>query len=292
MLAGAALVLLLATPAGAQDSFEARLDTVVRDLEKDSRFRGLSTAQRRDRIEFVAGNVLFALMHEVGHMSISEMGLPVLGREEDAADAFATLVGLTIGTAFSERILMQSARGWFISDRRNRKEKIAAVYYLEHGLDQQRAYNIVCLMVGSNPEKFSELAAKTKLPPERQAGCMGDYSNASWSWNKVLAPHVRSSQPKTNISVAYLDGGEELSIFARGFRQIRILETVAEHLSERYVWRRPLALEMRSCGESAARWELTEQKIVVCYELAAEFAQLHRNYATSPEPVRSVARRR
>ena len=40
-------------------------------------------------MEFVTGNMLFALAHEMGHVFITEMGLPVLGQEEDAADAHA-----------------------------------------------------------------------------------------------------------------------------------------------------------------------------------------------------------
>jgi hypothetical protein len=36
-------------------------------------------------------------------------------------------------------------------------------YYDEHGLNQQRAYQIVCLMVGFNGEKFKDLAKETKL---------------------------------------------------------------------------------------------------------------------------------
>jgi len=235
-------------------------------------------------VEFVVGNVLFALMHEVGHMAISELRLPVLGREEDAADAFATVVGLNVGSALSHRILMQSARGWFLSDRRNHKEKIKTVYYDEHGLDQQRAYNIVCIMVGSGPDKFAELAAKTALPPERQASCMGDFSNASWSWNKALEPFIRpDNAPKAEITVSYQDGGRPYELFANGFRQIRLLETVAEYLANRWAWPRPVGLEMRICNEPAARWEHTERKITVCYELAAEFAQLYHDYADESE---------
>ncbi len=272
--------------------FESRLDEVVRLMEHDPRFMKLSAPERRDRIEFVAGNVLFALLHEVGHMLIGEMGLPVLGREEDAADAFATLVGLKVGTDLSERILKQSARGWFLSDRRNRKQNITTVFYEEHGLDQQRAYNIVCLMVGSNPDKFEDLSVKTALPPERQASCIGDFSNASWSWDKALAPHLRSAeQPKTTISIKYQDGGERYGRLAEASRQLGMLEAVAQYLSERYVWRRPVGLEMRVCGEPAARWERMEQKIIVCYELAEEFAMLYRDFANGQDPAKSASRR-
>jgi hypothetical protein len=299
-LLGAAVAVVLAGHSGAsaQNSgtpkgFEARLDQVVVDLASDPRFRGLSEPQRRDRVEFVVGNVLFAVMHEVGHMAISELRLPVLGREEDAADAFATVIGLKIGSALSHRILTQSARGWFLSDRRNQKEEIKTVFYDEHGLDQQRAYYIVCIMVGSDPEKFSELAAKTALPPERQASCMGDFSNASWSWNKALEPFIRpDNAPKAEITVTYQDGGKAYELFANGFRQIRLLETVAEYLADRFAWPRPVGLEMRVCNEPAARWEHMERKIIVCYELAAEFAQLYRDYADAPASTASDSRRR
>ena len=297
-LLGAAFAMVLAChgQAGAQEapkSFEARLDQAVRELANDPHFKGLSEEQRRDRIEFVVGNVLFALMHEVGHMAISELRLPVLGREEDAADAFATVVGLKIGNALSHRILMQSARGWFLSDRRNRKENINTTFYDEHGLDQQRAYHIVCIMVGSSPDKFAELAEKTALPPERQASCMGDFSNAQWSWDKALEPSVRpDTRPKTEITVSYQDGGKAYELFERGFRQIRLLETVAEHIADRFAWPRPVALEMRVCNEPAARWEHMERKIIVCYELAADFAQLYRGYADGPEGTATDARGR
>jgi hypothetical protein len=270
----------LSQTAPATSVLEAKVTEAVQMLADEPRFKGLSEQERRDRIEFVSGNVLFALVHEVGHMLIAEMGLPVLGREEDAADAFATITGLKIGDAFSDRVLTASARGWFLSDLRNRKENIKTVFYDEHGLDKQRAYNIVCLMVGSDPEKFAQLATMTKLPEDRQGSCQGDFSNASWSWEKALAPHIRKpDQPKTTIAVAYKDG-PKYEIFSRGFRRMMILETVADHLADRYVWRRPINLEMSTCNEPAAHWDLQTQKITVCYELAADFAQLFRDYSS------------
>jgi hypothetical protein len=43
-------------------------------------------------VELVFGNVLFVAAHELGHALVSEMTLPMLGREEVAADLFAILV--------------------------------------------------------------------------------------------------------------------------------------------------------------------------------------------------------
>src|ERR1041385_6263657 len=177
-----------APPAPGAAELEARMDAAVKELMKEPRFKNVPEKQVRNRFEFAAGNVIFATMHEVGHMLIAEMALYVLGREEDAADAFAVVAGLKLNNELSDQILTQSARGWFMSDLRNKKQKIKNVFYDEHGLDEQRAYNIVCIMVGSNPEKYGKLADMTRMPDERQGTCQGDYSNASWPWDKALAP--------------------------------------------------------------------------------------------------------
>jgi hypothetical protein len=135
-------------------------------------------------------------------------------------------------------------------------------------------------MVGGKPEKFSALADMTKMPAERQGTCQGDYSNASWSWNTLLKPHIRSpEQPKTPVPVTYADPGPYLQL-QRGIQQIRILETIADHLSDRFVWRRPIGLEIRACGAPGAHWDLPLSKIIICYELAADFGDLYRGYAT------------
>jgi hypothetical protein len=133
----------------------------------------------------------------------------VLGPEEDAADGFAAIIGLKMGTAMSQGVLIEAAKGWFYSDRRDSREGNKIAFYDEHGIDKQRAYNVVCLMVGSDPEKFKDLAEATKLPEERQATCVGDYSNASWSWDTVLKPHRRApDQPKTTIGISYRGEGQ------------------------------------------------------------------------------------
>jgi hypothetical protein len=282
-----------ASPAPARNNrVDTKLDEVVREFARDPRFKSQSEDQVRETIEFVAGNVIFATVHEVGHMLVTELGLPVLGREEDAVDSFAVLTGLKLNSALSDRILTQSARGWFLSDRRAKKDKIKMVFYDEHGLDQQRAYNIVCLMVGANPAKFSALADLTKMPEERQGRCQGDFSNASWSWEKVLAPHLRKpDQAKTPVTVKYGDT-TKYQIYQRGFRQIGIFEALAEHISDRFVLRAPVAIEMSTCDEPGARWDLTARKIFVCYELAAEMSDLYRRYAGEPKLKAKTASRK
>jgi hypothetical protein len=219
----------------------------------------------------------------MGHVHITEMGLPVLGREEDAADTFATVTMLKYRSAVTHRMLVEAAKGWFLSAWRDEKEGFALAFYDEHGLDRQRAYWIVCLMVGSDREKFSDLAEEVRLPETRRQTCAGDYSNASWSWNKVLEPHRRApDHPKTTINVIYGRDNDNLQIYARSFRSIRLLETVAEHASDEWTWRAPFTLQMQNCGEPGSRWDLPTRTLTLCYEMAADFARLYRDYANDP----------
>ena len=91
-------------------------------------------------------------------------------------------------------------------------------YYDEHGLNQQRAYEIVCLMVGYDDQKFKDLAKETKLPQERQDTCAKDYSNIANSWDMVLQPHRRDpDQPRTKIDVVYAGRGQDCDRPASGY---------------------------------------------------------------------------
>src|SRR3954465_5095085 len=169
-----------APPVMAQPS-DAQIGTGIGDaiqaLDKSPRLKELSPEKKKPLVEFIIGNTLFVMSHEMGHGLINELNIPVLGREEDAADAFAVVTAMKLGPKFSERVLHEATMGWVLSSKEDKKEKNAIAYYDEHGLDLQRAYNVVCFMVGSDPEKHKALAEKTKLPEERQSSCVWDWKN-------------------------------------------------------------------------------------------------------------------
>src|SRR5262249_33925009 len=143
----------------------------------------------------------------------------------------------------------------------------------------------VCLMVGSDPDRFSEAASKAKMPEDRQGTCQGDYSNASWSWNTLLKAHLRASnQPRQSINVVYGPAEGPLATIAESFRTIRLLETVADFAAERYAWRGPITLEMQACGNPGAHFDLSTHTIHMCYEMAADFAALYREYGLTSHP--------
>jgi hypothetical protein len=261
---------------------EARLEAAVAAIATHPRVKDVPRDKLKATAEFTLGNSLFVLLHEMAHGLISDLGLPVLGREEDAADAFATITMLDMKTEFTHRVLVNAAKSWMISDRRSRESGEAAVYYDAHGLDLQRAYNIICLMVGSDPEQFDDLANEANMPEDRRQTCQGDYSNASWSWNNALKPYLLSAgQEPVKYSVTYGKPEGSLDIFERAFRASGVMEHVAWYAG-RYAWRHGFKIEAMTCGEASASWSLEDRKAIFCYELADEFVELYKAHGDDP----------
>jgi Putative metallopeptidase len=276
-----------AEPTQQQAKVVSGIDEAVKAIGDSPRLKKLSAQAKRELVEFVVGNTIFVLGHELGHGLMIEMNMPVLGREEDAADSFAVVTALNIGSAFSERVLMEATKGWVLASKSDKKQGEALAFYDEHGLNLQRAYNVVCFMVGSNPEKYKTLAADTKLPKNRQTSCATDWKNTSWSWEEMLKPHLRSAdQPMVAIKVEY-EETKKYAIQARVLRDMGLLEAFAQ-AAQRYVWPNPLSMVARSCGEANARW--SKRTLILCYELADEFIELFLDYShTLPRKFR-VAR--
>jgi hypothetical protein len=262
-----------------QSRVASGIDEAVKAIGDSSRLKKMSPQAKKQLVEFVIGNTLLVMAHEIGHGLINEMNIPVLGREEDAADSFAVVTALKIGSAFSERVLIEATKGWVLASKRDKKEGNALAFYDEHGLDLQRAYNVVCFIVGSDPEKYRALAADTKLSEERQTSCAYDWKNTAWSWDEMLKTHLRSAdQPKVTIKIEY-EENEKYALQARVLRDMGLLEAIAAHAADRYVWPKPFLIVARSCGEPNATWKT--RTLTLCYELANEFIELFLDYSSS-----------
>jgi hypothetical protein len=254
------------------------IDKAVEAIDKSPRMKKMSPQTKRQLVEFVTGNTMFVMAHEMGHALIGQMNMPVLGREEDAADSFAIVTALKMGSGLSERVLIEAARGWVLASKRDKKKGNALSFYDEHGLDLQRAYNAVCFMYGSDPTKYKTLATDTKLPEERQSSCVVDWKNTAWSWEEMLKPHLRApDEPKVAIKVEYQEA-EKYTMQIGILRHMGLLEAFAAHAADRYVWPNPFSIVARSCEEPNARWQNGARTLTLCYELANYFMELFQGY--------------
>lgn len=280
LLASAALMAGACSPSGASrpdEGTQAQKPPEVSSI-------GAAEGPADEATTFAMGNLLFVMFHELGHALITEFELPVLGREEDAVDNFASLL-LTPDETDPEMdasILVDAMTGWFASAAMTEMEEIA--WWGEHGPDQQRAYQIACLLYGSQSGAYDELAEQIGLPAERRERCAGEYQSVYASWGKLLAPHILEDGevPPQRITVAYEDAGEYEPEQAL-MKESELMETLANEISTSFRLPRALRLKAVKCGEPNAFWDPEAGEITVCYELLRDYRELYAQLAAADE---------
>ncbi len=246
-------------------------------LEDD--LKGLTEEQIGDTVEFAFGNALFFLFHEAGHMLVSEFDLPVLGREEDAVDTLSTLLLLEAGADVFETALIDSVDGWTLSAEASEAAEHEQILWDAHGLDRQRAFNMVCLMVGKDAEKFTESADDLELPAGRRQECVSEYRKAHTSWFGVLKPHLQTDDRKSKFTITYKPAkNNDLKDYADLVKEAQVLEILQELVSGLYKLDDGIKLTAAECGEPNAYWSQGEREVTYCYELMQWHAQAIAKY--------------
>jgi Putative metallopeptidase len=145
------------------------------------------------RDEVVVGSFVGVLMHEVGHAVFDMFSVPVFGREEDAADEMAAF----IAGQFNKEVAFTVTRGfaymWSAFARLGGEPKEWADYSGEHGANQQRYYNILCMGYGGDPALFKDFIDKGWLPKERAASCGAEFQQVRQAFAKTVLPFINQS---------------------------------------------------------------------------------------------------
>jgi hypothetical protein len=136
------------------------------------------------REDAVFGAFAFLFLHEMGHAVFDLLHVPIFGREEDAADQFASVVVLEVGRDLALETMRGAAWMW-ANDAKKRKVD-ESDFADVHGLSAQRAYTALCLAYGSDPKKFEEAVTKKYLPEDRASGCAAEYAQASYAARKLI----------------------------------------------------------------------------------------------------------
>lgn len=234
----------------------------------------LTEEELKEALQFIYGNAMFVLLHEAGHMLISELQLPVLGREEDAVDTLSSILLLEAHDDTLDKAITDSADGWFLSDDSREAEGGEMVFWDTHGLDKQRAYQMVCMMVGQDAEGFKDFADSVDLPKDRREECQSEYQNALQSWTSLLSPHSVGEGEKNKITIAYEEPTEELAPYAQMSKDAKLLEGMSDLFSDLFKLNDGIQFVATTCGQPNAYWMPGERKLVYCYELAAYHGQL------------------
>ena len=125
----------------------------------------------------------FVLLHEMGHAVIGELDLGVTGGEEDAVDDLASLL-----------LVDAKQPGWAVDGARSMAilgEGGQMPFHDEHSLGEQRYYNIICIVFGSDPQKYLGLVEQGILPEKRAVRCQTEYKRKDKAWTTMIGPHLK-----------------------------------------------------------------------------------------------------
>lgn len=232
---------------------------------------GLSKTERAEAISFAVNNSLFTLYHEVAHLLIDKLGLPVLGREEDAADNIATWILLQKKTPDANDALVDAAHGWRLTGDSFDNIFTDDDYASGYSPERQRSLQIVCMMVGADGAAFRQVANQYDIHAARQDTCFYDYDKLDRSMREILPAEGKG----TRVDVRYRDGGNRLRLAERMLRNSGIFDQVAEEVRQGYRIEGRVKFTAKSCGEANAFYDPKTVEIIFCYELMQDFIDLH-----------------
>jgi hypothetical protein len=130
--------------------------------------------------------VRFVFLHEIGHALIDQYKLPIMGNEEDAADRCSAYINLEELGDEGVKAVFAAADAFAIESKMTagRDRNMAD----EHLLSEQRFYNSLCMLYGSNTSKYENIVTQGYLPKERAVRCETEYQKNVSSWVTLLAP--------------------------------------------------------------------------------------------------------
>lgn len=216
---------------------------------------------------YFVGNIAWLTMHEFGHALVSDFALPILGKEEDSVDNFATINMIADDDDPGlDEMISNVIDAWFNAGL------YANLTYGEHSVDEQRAYAVVCLLVGHDPEGWKEIADDAEMPPERQERCHWEFQKAASGWDSVLAQFELADDeaPSAEIAIDYTDPGDYHAAAAL-LQSSGVLEQIAGDIERKFRITAPITVSAEICGQANAFYVPSERKVKICYELANFF---------------------
>lgn len=125
----------------------------------------------------------FTILHEMGHALVQELELGVTGGEEDAVDDLAALI-----------LIQNKKPEWAIAGTQALIELTKGQkpqFFDEHSFSEQRLGNVLCMVLGSDPEKHMGLLEQVPALKPRAPKCPKEYQQKDKAWTGLLEPHLR-----------------------------------------------------------------------------------------------------
>lgn len=132
--------------------------------------------------------IIHTLFHELAHALIANYELPIVGKEEDAADNLAAVLAIEYFENGAEIAI--SAADLFYLEGDEISEFEDADFWDEHSLDLQRYYTTLCHVYGSDEIAYAYLLKETGFSTERGELCIDDYERTANNWLTLLGAYM------------------------------------------------------------------------------------------------------
>ncbi|HEY2134348.1 MAG TPA: DUF4344 domain-containing metallopeptidase [Xanthobacteraceae bacterium] len=154
----------------------------------------------------VCGQLFFAVAHELGHAMIDIFDVPVFGRQEDAADEFATYIILQFGGEQALQLIDGAAYGYhaYIKDLSTKPQVTLPLvaFSSDHGAPEERYFNLICIAYGYDQRLFSfEMA---NIPSGRAQKCKDEYEDLKYAMHTVFWPHLDHDKVKRVMAMRWV----------------------------------------------------------------------------------------
>ncbi len=140
-------------------------------------------------IDTVVGPFLDTVLHEFAHALFDYIDPPILGREEDAADQVSAYIYLQLGKTEARRLIMGTVYTYMLEVKDTDPPSMEE-YADEHSTSEQRAFNLLCIAYGADPELFEDVVKMGGLPDERIAICEEEYEHIAFAYQTLIGPHI------------------------------------------------------------------------------------------------------
>jgi hypothetical protein len=159
----------------------------IEELRK--RMPAKTTPAGIEPIDTLVGPFVDTVLHEFAHALFDYLDVPVLGREEDAADQVSAYIYLHMGEAEAMRLIMGTAYA-YLSEAQLNGPPTMEDFAGEHSTPEQRAFNLLCMAYGADPDLFEDIAVRGGLPLYRLDICEEEYELIFLAYQALIAPHV------------------------------------------------------------------------------------------------------
>src|SRR5262247_1007177 len=163
-----------------------------------------TTAAGLAPIDAIVGPLFDTCLHEFGHALFDLLRVPVLGREEDAADQVSAYIMLHLGKAEARRLITGAAYAYKTEAEAAKPPPGIKQFANPHGTPAQRFYNLLCIAYGADAQLFSDMVEDAHLPKERADDCKDEYEQIAYALHQLIGQYLDPVLAKVVLDKSWL----------------------------------------------------------------------------------------